>query len=429
MTGIMPVGTVSDAYNIITRLNGFANLTKESNTLNPKVLIQITDPKTNNAWKFYDPTNIVITRSLGSGGEEGSSLQAGKAVFGLTNENAVVPGGNILSFIKKYFWVDIWIGYNQPTVKQFHGYVDEIKPTSSASSGHKVTLECLDMFGILQLRKALDMHYSGSGIKDPIDVIKNLFQFNRVEPTLVDTSGLPSSGSTGLRVDVKAEGNTIAEVLEEIRRKTAFMMWIDGDGKLQFKPQSFFDARADSAWSLEYGKNIISIDVPDLAARANKITVFGINNLWAYAEDPVAQAVAGNGNPEQGVFEERFEDKGLRSYEACRKKAVEMLVEKQRNYKITIKTIFMPEIQPGDLVKVSYPFLPFDGIYVVRSYGHNITKENGATTDMDLYGSMISELPEEIIADRVRSVTQTQRSGIGVSGAKSTYGYPPVSGV
>jgi hypothetical protein len=89
----------------------------------------------------------------------------------------------------------------------------------------------------------------------------------------------------------------------------------------------------------------------------------------------------------------------------------------------------MPEIQPGDLVKVSYPFLPFDGIYVVRSYGHNITKENGATTDMDLYGSMISELPEEIIADRVRSVTQTQRSGIGVSGAKSTYGYPPVSGV
>jgi hypothetical protein len=375
----------------------------------PKVRVKIGD------YEFNDVINVETSLSIGADAEGNPSLTADSASITIPNSD-----GKAFTKLNRYALVKIWLGYQQPNSQDidslkasdlenlpeeqtgmylvFTGILDKIEPKSSMQ-GNTISLTAISKIGYLNRIKSVDIAGLG-GAGDGYQVIEQIIYRNKLDEKGIFNIN-PQKIARGNKMKVNFSDKTIAQCFEEVRKNSAYLLYVDRFGDLVFQPPSFFMDKEQKAWDLIYGKNIIECSVPDVASRINHIIVVGRNDkLIAEAYDPTHIALSGQQFTERLVVPTLFNEKDLREY------AKETLLNYMRNYKVTVRTIMLPQITQGDFVRIDHPYLDVRGYFMVRSITHSISKSSGATTEMELFQTYLTQIPADKVVTRVFDVTK-----------------------
>ena len=374
------------------------------NYLNPVVEVKIYD-KTE-----MDAMNVSITLDL--------DFSSDKASFDIDNNDG-------LALFKYFKWdgVEIWAGYDTPDEIVFRGMITTITP--SMSGGNKVTFECQNMGALIMFYPAKQLSYSERNVRSLVERVLfwNEVPFNKTRRSLQPGSGnvtsyveSPVEGNTlmttkinpniPLHLTLKTENSdTIANVIAKIKEKTAYEVWIDTEGYIRIEPLSVMQKPNVTALSLTYGENLIDMGVGDLGQIYNRVEVYGLHpdTNYAFAEDKVliAQMLG-----QRRTFIVR--DRSVNDYKTCLKIAQEKLLQLVKNFKISAKTIFLPTLKQGDAVTLENPFMGIQGTFIIQTVTHTISGSS-ASTNMELFGGIVSRVPEKAVVNKVLSIATDDR--------------------
>jgi len=200
--------------------------------------------------------------------------------------------------------------------------------------------------------------------------------------------------------------NFLGEVFDNIRKGYSVNIYQESDGVLRIRlPSSFSESQ--NPWIMDILTNAFEVDYGDVSQNVDSIVVAGTNCIGV-AFDPITYQL------KNGVLRENLVSKivpvnrllnpivivrrDLYSTEDCQRVAREKLLEIAKNYVITIKCLYEPEMQLGDTFIVNNSQKIFNTqIWIIKSKTIKINKSGAATLTIKGYSNCLVDFPEDIL--------------------------------
>lgn len=204
-------------------------------------------------------------------------------------------------------------------------------------------------------------------------IVKDLAESAGVEIEKVsDGTKLPSYAIGG--------NKTAFQHITELAEISGFDFYTTNKSKLVFKQHETKEPH-----SLEYGKNIISIETIDQSSAFDSVKVFGSgpsdskdSDTYYWMSKKSVEGMAGSGGNQLLI-----QNKALKEKESAKKAAEAKLKELQSIIIVKVETLGNPKIMLGDAVKIeNVPDKTQNGEFQVREIEHYLSKSEGFTTSL-----------------------------------------------
>lgn len=267
-------------------------------------------------------------------------------------------------------------------IQIFDGYIDQIKQqTSKTNINYEIT--GLGTIGISNDRGLEYQHQTGTALElfptllqlaglqigdsNVIPVTTDIIPINKIR--FIDVNA-------GDRVIITDGGQSLKDILDNIKEKYSFIIHQSGDGYLNIMtPFYLLQNSSDNilsvnSWNFDINDgNVFEIDYGDLTNQYNAVVVVGLG-VHGVAVDPISVQ---NNN---GIINYiTIENRSSQSEEQCQELARNKLLEILRNQIISFKTIFHPEFMVGQPFTINDNDR-FDGsqIFTLKKFSFNISK-------------------------------------------------------
>lgn len=297
--------------------------------------------------------------------------------------------------------------------KVFDGFVDSIK-LAKAKGSINYSLEC---FGLLGLGNSRKLERATSEMNGPVEMVNTLLQLSGLQEGEIASQGnipainvFPPENVIGIDTDAgtlfikTTGGQSLMDELRNMRKNYALIIHNAGDGKIYVITPTQLLSQPDqlnlNAWEFRLNDNMWEIDYGEVQNDINSVICLGRPPIVGYAVDPAAvQLNAGPGvtpGPQNYSYIS-IERRDLTSEEDCESVARNTLLEIERNYIVSFRTLFKPQFMIGQPVVIydddRYP----DGkIFFIKKYTVTISKDD-VSCYMSVYANSLTVLPEELV--------------------------------
>ena len=203
--------------------------------------------------------------------------------------------------------------------------------------------------------------------------------------------------SAGLLPIFVEGGKNVKEVFDDLKSKYAIIITQTGDGTLLVMKPSFLNKDQGTtgflAWDFDINKgNVFEIDYGDITSNVNAVVVVGMGDVVGVAVD-----VIGVQNNSGQVNYQSFERYDLFDTESCEGVAQEKLLELQRNYTLTFKTLFNTSFQVGQRFTM-IDNDKYDGsqVFMIKKYSVTIDKQDVSCV-ISGFTYSLTVLPENLV--------------------------------
>ena len=283
----------------------------------------------------------------------------------------------------------------------FDGYVESTPMTESKTEGL--------VYNGLRLKSTAGLFYeTNSPVKFFDGTINTIME-------AVQQYGVSTYFLTGLEIDPNISANWVlkvgtnnflGEVFDNIRKSYSINIYQESDGNLRIRlPSSFSEFQ--NPWIMDLLTNAFEVDYGDVSQNTDSIIIVGTNCVGV-AFDPITYQL------KNGVLRENLVSsivpnnrllnprvivrRDLYNTEDCQRVARETLLEVAKNYVISVKCLYDPEIQLGDTFIINNSRKVFNTqIWIVKSKTINISKDGAATLDIKGYSNCLVDFPEDIL--------------------------------
>jgi len=192
----------------------------------------------------------------------------------------------------------------------------------------------------------------------------------------------PGQIEAGLEFPAYALGTnqTVYDYMLRLARQCGFELYADTEDKLVFTPH-----RPATTHALQYGVNILSLDLADAAGPLTGVEIYG-ESPASHGQGPEAyswltkQEVKGTAGTTSGLVMRHF-DPTVRSQEAAAQVAEATLAALGQKQHLRAKVLGAPEIKLGEAVRVSdMPVSAQNGTFKITGVRHTLNKKEGFVT-------------------------------------------------
>lgn len=196
-------------------------------------------------------------------------------------------------------------------------------------------------------------------------------------------------------------GKNAKEAIVEYKTRYGLIFHQDPDGKVQVtSPVDILNKDRIDAWSFNTEENVFELDYGDLTSNIDGVVVYGFGGVKGEALDITQIKLKGiqqNSNGKYNVNILRFERRDLLSEEECQKVARALLLENNKNYTTSFRTIFDPYFRVGQpLVINDHDLFSGEEIFFIKSFKYTLDK-NDVSCTITAYNHVLNVLPEEIV--------------------------------
>lgn len=311
--------------------------------------------------------------------------------------------------------------------KIFDGFIDTIKQ-STAKTTIAYDFTALGTLGLSNYRNMSYEHKTGTAyelIQTLLQISglqKGQFNVGAVQRNIIPANKVRFIDVNAInRVLITEGGKALKKVLDGLKSKYALIIHQSGDGYMNvMTPFSLLSARDNetlnvNAWQFDINEGTLyEINYGDLGNNYNAVVILGFPNLYGVALDPIA-VENNNGIVNYLILENR----NLNSEEECQKVARDNLLEMERNYIISVKTKFSPELMVGQPFQIKdNDRFTGNELLIIKRYVFSIDKQDvscwvsgfahGATLiPEDIALSNIGVLDVDILSIRTKELDVT----------------------
>lgn len=300
--------------------------------------------------------------------------------------------------------INIWLDFDDASTKQFNGIV-EAPFFQFNTGGHVLSLE-----GRSSGWELLEVHATESYTnQDAADIADDLI-------TNYATNVTYSSSPTGVSIEeIDLEETPVFDGLKDVFERASHDFYIDTSSALQHFAENSVTNTTDM---VVHGMNLLDCNIGvDIREVKNRVRNYG-----AAAEsstDVIILATKENTSSQTtyGLREEISNNNNLRSYEAVEGEAETLLITSPTQHG-DFRSIGLPTIQPGQLLRISSPYDNVVGYYRIVEFTHTYNIGSGFIT------SGVVEKQRPVLEDKFKELfkfKQQNRTSKNPNKMKYTY--------